>query len=380
MPQSTQCRKTSRQDPERLPGLRVPVEVVDVLVALGRVLGVLEGAVRALLEPLGVLREPRVVGGGVERDVERHVHAVLVSGDAQVADVLLGPELGVHGEVPALGGADRVRGPGVVGPGDQRVVAALAVLAADGVEREQVEDVEAEIGDVGHDRLDALEAAPGAREQLIPGREARPHAVDLDRDRLLEARRPFALLRLLHRLEELRAERDVELLVHRRVGLQDAQRVLDRALRVALAALERPLEEDDALRELAAEVLVEVGVDLAAQFVVPRRPAVRPGLEAVEPRARRLDREHTRPADAVDVGVDRGQLGLEPAPSPRRLELHDRLQLLVAVAEDVGGNGDGIAYGALDCVPPVVEDRGRLGDSDPARAFTALRCGHLVPQ
>ena len=51
-----------------------------------------------------------------------------------------------------------------------------------------------------------------------------------------------------------------------------------------------------------------------------------------------------------------------------RLVLDDGLQLLVAVAEDVGGNGDGVAYGALDGVPAVVEDRRRLCDPDPARS------------
>ena len=59
---------------------------------------------------------------------------------------------------------------------------------------------------------------------------------------------------------------------------------------------------------------------------------------------------------------------LQPPPPARRLVLDDRLELLVAVAEDVGGDGDGVAYGALDRVPPVVEDRRRLCDPDPARS------------
>src|SRR5204863_3874995 len=53
--------------PETLPVLRVPVEVVDVLILLGRVLGVLERAVRAVLAPLRVLGPPRAVGGGLAR-------------------------------------------------------------------------------------------------------------------------------------------------------------------------------------------------------------------------------------------------------------------------------------------------------------------------
>ena len=93
-------------------------------------------------------------------------------------------ELGVDGVVAALGGADRVRHAGVVGAGDERVVAALAVLAADRVDRREVEDVEAVLGDRRDLLLDRLQAAPGAREQLVPGAEARADAVDLDRQRL----------------------------------------------------------------------------------------------------------------------------------------------------------------------------------------------------
>src|SRR5204863_1105700 len=137
--------------------------------------------------------------------------------------------------------------------GDERVVAALALVDADRMEREQVEHVETELGDVRHDRLDALEAAPGAREQLVPGGEARLDAVDLDRDRLLQRRWAFALLGSLHGVEELRPQRDVELLVHRRVAAEDADGVLDRALVVGARALQGTLEEDHALGDLAGE-------------------------------------------------------------------------------------------------------------------------------
>jgi len=164
------------------------------------------------------------------------------------------------------------------------------------------------------------------------------------------------------------------------VGLQDADRPFDRALRVALGVLEGALEEDHALGKLGREVFVEVGGHFAAQLVVPGGPAVRPRLDGPLPGAGRLDGELTRPAHAGHVGVDGVQFRLQPSPSAWRLVLDDSLQLLVAVAEYVGGNGDRVAYGALDGVPAVVEDRRRLCDPDPARAFTALRCGHLSRQ
>ena len=56
--------------PESVAVVGVPVEVVDVLVALRRVLGELDRAVRTPLEPVGMLREPGVVGRALDREVE----------------------------------------------------------------------------------------------------------------------------------------------------------------------------------------------------------------------------------------------------------------------------------------------------------------------
>ena len=175
--------------PEAAPVLALPVDVVDVLVLLGRVLGVLERPVRAAVEPLGMVGQPRVVGGRVDREVHADVHAVLARGGAQGADVVDRAEVGVDGVVAALLAADGVGRAGVAGAGHERVVAALAVGDADRVDRGHVDHVEAHRGELGHDRLDALDPAPGAREDLVPGAEAPAHAVDLQRQRLLQARR-----------------------------------------------------------------------------------------------------------------------------------------------------------------------------------------------
>ena len=72
---------------------------------------------------------------------------------------------------------------GIVGPGDQRVVRALAVGHADRVDRRQVEDVEAEVGQGRQLGLDALQPAPRAGEQLVPGAEAGPLGVDVELER-----------------------------------------------------------------------------------------------------------------------------------------------------------------------------------------------------
>ncbi len=68
-------------------------------------------------------------------------------------------ELGVHVEVSALIGADRVDAARVARPGLQHVVAALAVGAPDRVDGREVEDVEAEVAHVRQLPDDVVERA-----------------------------------------------------------------------------------------------------------------------------------------------------------------------------------------------------------------------------
>ncbi len=91
---------------------------VDVLVLLGRVFGVLDGAVRPDLEPVRVLTDPGVVGRALEGDVEGDVDAEAVGGGDHFREVGEGAEFVQDGLVAAVGVAD---GPGtadVAGFGD----------------------------------------------------------------------------------------------------------------------------------------------------------------------------------------------------------------------------------------------------------------------
>ena len=91
-------------------GVVVEVERVDVLVLLRRVLGVGDGAVGPCREERGVRLHPRVVGGGLQRDVERHLEPGAACLGDEVVEVLEGAEVGVDRVVPAVGRADGVRG------------------------------------------------------------------------------------------------------------------------------------------------------------------------------------------------------------------------------------------------------------------------------
>ena len=84
---------------------------------------------------------------------------VLARRGDQAAEVVERAELRQDRGVAAFVGADRPRAADVVGLGDERVVAALALDPADRVDRREVQDVEAEPGDVRQARLDVLEGA-----------------------------------------------------------------------------------------------------------------------------------------------------------------------------------------------------------------------------
>ena len=78
--------------------------------------------------------------------------------------------------VAAMFVADRIETPGVVGSSIERIVLALAIGAADGMDRRQVENVEAERGDLRHTRDAVVESAVlphdrslAARHHFIPG-------------------------------------------------------------------------------------------------------------------------------------------------------------------------------------------------------------------
>ena len=89
-------------------------------------------------------------GRALQRQVQRDLQArARAAGGDEAAEVGRRTQLGVDRVVPALGRADRPRRADVVGPGGQRVVAALAVDPADRVDRRQVEHVEAHRRDAG---------------------------------------------------------------------------------------------------------------------------------------------------------------------------------------------------------------------------------------
>ena len=62
--------------PKAAPVGRLEVERIDVLVFFRRVFGVLDGAVRAVDEPVGMFLDPGVIGRALEGDIQRDLDAV----------------------------------------------------------------------------------------------------------------------------------------------------------------------------------------------------------------------------------------------------------------------------------------------------------------
>ena len=161
--------------------LRVVVEVqrIDVLILLRGVLRVRDRAIGARREPLGVLGDPRVVGGALEGQVERHLHAQASGAFDETVEVIEGTQIRVDGVVPSLGRADPIGGTWVTGGCDQGVVLALTERRANRVDRRQVDNVEAHVGDawqvLGGIRKRA--GHPGAVGVLVGTRRARENLV-----------------------------------------------------------------------------------------------------------------------------------------------------------------------------------------------------------
>ncbi len=194
------------------------------------------------------------------------------------------------------------------------------------------------------------------------------HAVDLDRDRVFEGDAAMPRLDPLEGREQLGSERDV---VFRRLGdLVVGQRgrgVPDQCLvGVVRGRLLGALEQQDTLGQLAGEVVLMRG-DLALELVAPGAEHVGPGLDRVLPMALAIDVECAGPADAPEVGVDPEHLSFLVLVVFGVLVADDRAKQVVAVTEDVGLDGYGVADAAFGGVATTIDGRRRVLDDDAGR-------------
>ena len=256
----------------------------------------------------------------------------------------------MDGRVAAVEAPD---GPGasrVARPGGQGIVRALARGAADRVDRGQVHHVEAHAGDLGQslDHVAKCAVAPrrqpfGAREQLVPGGEARLDPVGHHRQLAVEARQVAPLLRPGHGLFESRIEQDVEL---RRLALgagQPVERGLEESGIGAVGALARAPDQLGALGDLACQVGLARRCP-AAHLLHPRSEDVGPGLDRVP--VARIDEEGKRSGPRVIVR--RLERRLAPVGVRVGAVADHRAEPLMPLLQDVGGDFEPVAHLALD--------------------------------
>ena len=376
--------------PEAAPVGRLEVERVDVLVLLGRVLRVLDGAVGTVQEPVGVFLYPRVVGRALEGDIEGNLHAVGVGGGDEMIEVGEGAELGMDGFVAAFRGPD---GPGtawVFGTGGYGVVGAFAVGEADRVYGRQVQDVEAHGGDVGQERFDIGEGAVArgiggcrAGEELVPTGEAGALAVDPEAQLLGFGGKAEVGIAVDEGFDLGRERVLVEGELFRRQRAQGGSNGFDafgvgglrffstggspggglvEELRADLKGQGNVLRREVAPGGVGG---IGLGGEALLEVVAPGVEVVHPGLDGVCPGTELVDGEAGGPHVVDQRGHGRG--------APGRLALvlveQARGDVVVAVREDGGGDRYLVAYEPACGVTAAIDLRLDGFDEDSLTAF-----------
>src|SRR5262249_6518790 len=256
----------------------------DVLVLLRRIFRVANGAVGSMVKPFRVLAHPGMVGRALEGDVERHLHPEPLGRAHEAPEIIELAESGMHGGVAALEPADRPRATRVARLRDERVVAPLAPRAADGVDRRHVDDIEAHALHI-REPLDAIveRAVPawhlalGARKELVPGGEARPHAVDDHLELTIVAGGVHTLLEPADSLAHCGLEERVESRLLRVRRPRSGEHALEQVCIGPGGPRPRLGDEPGAFQELTGEVRL-ASLRTPRHVVYPGGEAVRPGL------------------------------------------------------------------------------------------------------
>ena len=287
-PEQDDIAKRSPQVRYRLIGVEIDID--DVFIFLRRIFRVAHRAVRPPPEPFRMLFEPRMVGRALHGEIERQLHAVFGDRGAQLPKVVEGTESGVDRGMPAFAAADRIWAADVVRLG-AHVVLALAVGAADGMDRRQIEHVEAHVAErrqpadnVGERAVAGGRAGGRAREKFIPGSEGRLRALHFEWERPLAAAMEKLLLGLAHHLAQVGRQQNL----HARVNGGIAQPVRGRRDDIAgivLRALPGLLQKVARFRDLDGDVATSgaLDFDIAAERTIPVRPRLDREFVAADP-------------------------------------------------------------------------------------------------
>jgi hypothetical protein len=290
-----------------------------------------------------------MIGRGLERDVKRDLEAAALRRAMKAVEVVERAELRVHRGVATCAAADRPRTADVVGTGGRRIIRALAIRGADRMDRREIDDVEAELGDVVEPAFRVREravlavGAGRAREQLVPRRAPRERALHEQLAlRVHRCQRPIRKLR--HRLGELRARGVSDTLLD---GRGSAQRPCRR--REGRATRDRRVDEHRAFEELDRDI--DARGELALESALPARERVDPRERAVVVAAELRQRYRRAPRIVARVGErDLPVRGLALV----AYQQHGR-DRVVTVREQIRLDLEGLANDALDRIATTVD-------------------------
>src|SRR5262249_35453549 len=282
----------------------VEIDIHNVLVLLGRILGIFDRTVGPEAEPLRMLAHPRVVRGALDSEIERHLDSERRGGGDETAEIRERAEFRVDGAVAAFRGTDRVGAAGIARLRHGAVVLAFAVDPADRMDRDEIDNVETEPRDLRKARNAILEAGAlaghpplTARKHFIPRSKARRFAVDDD----------LELVRITHDIA-------ARLTTLRQVAQPRRQHQLGPSS--SIAAIETPQHLPD-LRGIIGPGLAqcgrhnrpafdEFGFDILTrftfllEFVAPAFERIDPRLDCVTPDTELIEAEVADPTIVVE--------------------------------------------------------------------------------
>src|SRR5579862_3342236 len=147
----------------------------------------MNGPVRARSKPFRMTLDVGMIGRGLERKVQSDLDPEVARLRKEILKILQRTQIRMNGCMPAFTRSD---GPGTAyirRTGGARVIHALARLAADRMNRRQVQNVEAHGGDVRQPRFTIAKGSMPAglrrarsRKHFVPCRESRPLAIHHD--------------------------------------------------------------------------------------------------------------------------------------------------------------------------------------------------------
>jgi hypothetical protein len=359
--------------PEGAPVGGSEVDRIDVVVLLRRVLRGPDGPIRKMVEPIGMLGHPGVIGGHLEGKVQRHLEAQPPCGDQQAIEIVEGAEPRLDRGVAPLGRSDGPRAPGSIRARLEPVVRSPTPGPSDRMDGRQVDDIEPEPGDVRKTIDERLEG-PGpfrvragrSGEDLVPGTMPGPQRVDLDLELLLQAGDPGGRWEGPDRGEEGGVVEVPGRLVQGDgepvLGLLDPFFELG-AIR-SLCPSGHGLKEDKAFLEVAP--FDDLPLDPLPQELAPGEERVHPGPDGEPVPSHLLDPERSPPT----IVPDGGHRGFVPLFAPDRSPAQDRDDRGGAVGEDVGLHVDSIADHPLGGERSSIDLGRDVLDRDPLRALT----------